>query len=238
MATKPVKILSGKPTAEFYEKLIHRKIDQLQRAVMGKLPLSLATVQIGQSSDIEMYSKVLGRIFLKYGIRHVEKKFLTDLDKPERLAADLSRLYNDKDITGVMVFSPIAPPVDPMNVFINMPLDKDVEGRTFLKRNPFGVFSPTAKAVMALLQYHNVEIFGKDAVMLGHSDLVGKPTMALLSDAGATVTVCHKDTPRLAERASQADILVVAVGKPNLVRKSWIKKGAVVVDIGDRKSVV
>ena len=113
-----------------------------------------------------------------------------------------------------------------------------MEGRTFIKSEPFGVFSPTAKAVMALLAYYRQHrgfvIKGKHAVMVGHSDLVGKPTAMLLSDEGATVTVCHKDTQNIQKHISDADILVVAIGKPGVIQSSWIKKGAVVIDVGGK----
>ena len=142
-------------------------------------------------------------------------------------------------MTGVLVYSPIHPIIDPDTIFYNMPLEKDVEGRTFMKREPFGVFSPTAKAVMALLSH--VEKIHKEpyvlkekrAVTIGHSDLVGKPVAMLLADAGATVTVCHQYTRDLQEHIAEAEVLVVAIGKPRYIHGSWIKKGAVVIDVGE-----
>jgi methylenetetrahydrofolate dehydrogenase (NADP+) / methenyltetrahydrofolate cyclohydrolase len=235
MATKSLKILSGRPSVEYHEGLIRKKIDELEKKQGRPLQLSLATVQIGTSSVVEVYARHLGKVFAKFGVRHLDKRLSTDQTK---LTAELNGLYTDPSVNGIVVFSPISPAVNGEKIFLSMPLDKDIEGRTFLKRNPFGVFSPTAKAVLALLRHlertdSRFKISGKHAVMVGHSDLVGKPTAALLLDAGATVTVCHKDTQDLQKHIAQADILVVAIGKPGFIQGSWVKEGAVVVDVGE-----
>lgn len=235
MATKSLKLLSGKASAEYHEGLIRRKIDELQKAQGRPLQLALATVQIGSSPAVDVFAKHLGKVFAKFGVRHLDKRLSAD---QEKVNAELGALFADPAVNGVVVFSPISSAVNGEKVFLSMPLDKDIEGRTFLKRNPFGVFSPTAKAVMALLKHlertdAGFKISGKHAVMVGHSDLVGKPTAALLLDAGATVTVCHKDTQDLQKHLADADILVVAIGKPRFIQGSWIKPGAVVVDVGE-----
>jgi methylenetetrahydrofolate dehydrogenase (NADP+)/methenyltetrahydrofolate cyclohydrolase len=232
------KILSGKAAVEDCEEYIHRKIANLKAHQSGSLSLSLATVQLGASEDVRLYSKSLGKVLARYGVRHIEKEFSAERTEQAKLQAELFRLYSDNTVTGVIIFSPIPSSVDAEAIFLNMPLDKDIEGRTFIKRNPFGVFSPTAKAVMALLRHlkkmdPNFSISGKHAVMVGHSDLVGKPTAVHLSDAGATVTVCHKDTLNLPAHIAEADILVVAIGKPRFIEGSWVKKGAIVLDVGE-----
>lgn len=234
MATQTSKILSGKIAAEERKKLIAQRLDRLSAKFGAKLQLSLATVQIVDSPDTQLYSKSLKRILDQYHIRHTEK---VCKNKAE-LARDVVPLFADPELTGILIFSPIPPSVDAKQIFLNLPLLKDVEGRTFLKRNPFGVFSPTAKAVMSLLAHlkqtdPQFTIKGKHAVMVGHSDLVGKPTAMMLADEGATVTVCHKDTQDPEKYVSAADILVVAIGKPGAIKASWIKPGAVVVDVGE-----
>lgn len=230
METKSLKILSGKSIAEYHEGLIRRKLDEL-----GKPALTIATVQVGDSAAAGVFATHLRKRFAKFGIGHIDKRLSADQKK---LESELDGLYKDKGVSGILVFQPIPPGVNAQKIFLGMPLDKDIEGRTFLKRNPFGVFSPTAKAVMALL--HHLErtdpkfkLSGRHAVMVGHSDIVGKPTAALLLDAGATVTVCHKDTRDLQKHLAEADILVVAIGKARFIQGSWIKPGAVVVDVGE-----
>lgn len=234
MATQTSKILSGKTAAEERKKFIARRLEGLRAKYGAKLRLSLATVQIVDSPDTQLYSKSLRRILDQYGIRHAE---VICRNKAE-LNRDVIPLFADPDLTGVLIFSPIPPSIDAKQIFLNLPLLKDVEGRTFIKRNPFGVFSPTAKAVMSLLAHlketdPKFSVKGKHAVMVGHSDLVGKPTAMMLSDEGATVTVCHKDTRNIEKYVAEADILVVAIGKPGAVKASWIKPGAVVVDVGE-----
>ena len=235
MATQISKILSGKPAAELRKKEIEAKKERLAARSKKPVALSLATVRVGDSPDTQLYSKSLDRVLEQYGVRHIEKICRTEAE----LLREIRPLYADKELTGILIFSPIPESINAKNVFLNLPLHKDVEGRTFIKRNPFGVFSPTAKAVMTLLWYlqksldPGYSVKGKHAVMVGHSDLVGKPTAMLLSDEGATVTVCHKDTQNIQKYISEADILVVAIGKPGVVQSSWIKSGAVVIDVGE-----
>jgi len=239
VAEESLKILSGNSTVDYHEKLIRDKIAGFTKKQGRASALSLLTIQVGASADIQLYSKYLGRILAKYKIGHQEKVIRDDAGDVEKFIKELrSSSFKENSITGVLVFSPLPSWVGE-KIFSELPLDKDVEGRTFLKRNPFGVFSPTAKAVMALLKHlerdsnGKFSITGKHAVMVGHSDLVGKPTAMLLSDSGATVTVCHKETPTLKKFVSDAEILVVAIGKPGVVQASWIKPGAVVVDVGE-----
>ena len=224
------KILSGKPAAQHWNDLLLKKISERT----AKDALCLATVQMGDSADMHLYSKSLEKVLARFGIGHAGIVCKSNAD----VRGKLLPLFDKKDITGIMIFSPIPENIDAKAIFLNLPRKKDVEGRTFIKGNPFGVFSPTGKAVMALLthlqqQDKNFTIKGKHAVMVGHSDLVGKPTAMLLSDEGATVTVCHKDTQNIQKHISDADILVVAIGKPGVIRSSWIKKGAVVIDVGE-----
>lgn len=230
-------LLEGKTVAEYHIGLIKKRISQWQN-IHGAAPqLTLATVQFGESADISLYSKVLAETLHQFGVRHIEKKYT--LANRGSAMTDLMTVYDDPSVTGVLVYSPMQPVVDPATVFYNLPLEKDIEGRTFMKRDPFGVFSPTAKAIMALLEHlerTNKDSFSlkeKHAVTIGHSDLVGKPTAMLLADAGATVTVCHQHTRDIQERIAEAEILVAAIGKPRYVHGSWIKKGAVVIDVGE-----
>lgn len=229
------KILSGRQAALAYEEVLKKKLEELKASKKNLAPLSLVTVQAGTTADMQLYSKSLGKVLARFNIRHIEKICRTNAD----VQRELTPLYGDPTITGIMMFSPISDSIDANIFFLNLPREKDVEGRTFIKGNPFGVFSPTAKAVATLLlnlqkaQDSDFRIKGKHAVMVGHSDLVGKPTAVLLLDEGATVTVCHKDTQDLRKFVSEADILVVAIGKPGVIRPEWVKKGAVVIDVGE-----
>lgn len=229
-------ILEGKPVVAHQAELFRKKIAEWE-SVDASPQLTLATVQFGESDDITLYSQALSRTLGRFGVRHIEKRYPGQTRRDTSIA-DLLALYDDPYITGVLIYSPIPASVDADKIFMRLPMDKDVEGRTFMKRHPFGVFSPTAKAVMALLSHlQRIEpgftLKHKNAVIVGHSDLVGKPMAVLLSDAGATVTICHQHTHNLPAYIARADILVVAIGKPRFIQGSWIKKGAVVVDVGE-----
>ena len=148
------------------------------------------------------------------------------------MIAEIIRLNRDEAVTGVMVFSPLPKHLSRTAIFDNIALLKDVEGRTFLKSH-FGVFSPTANAVMTLLEFTGASLAGKEAVVVGHSDLVGKPSAILLMDKMATVTVCHVETRDLRQHIEKADIVVAAAGKGHLVKGEWIKPGDIVIDVGE-----
>ncbi|MBI2095574.1 MAG: bifunctional 5,10-methylenetetrahydrofolate dehydrogenase/5,10-methenyltetrahydrofolate cyclohydrolase [Candidatus Omnitrophica bacterium] len=193
--------------------------------------LTLGTVQAGETKDTLLYSKYLKNLLQKVGVGFQPVVLAPDVPE-ETLIREVVRLNQDARVTGILIFSPLPRHIQPLNVLDALSARKDVEGRTFLKSH-FGVFSPTANAVMALLEATGVKLTGRHAVVVGHSDLVGKPTAVLLMDQMATVVVCHKETRDLEGEVRRADILVVGVGRPNLIKGDWIKKGAVAIDIGE-----
>jgi methylenetetrahydrofolate dehydrogenase (NADP+)/methenyltetrahydrofolate cyclohydrolase len=194
-------------------------------------PPSLATIQVGEAKDAIMYSNYLSRFLRKHGFRWVPTVFFEG--ESERVILDrIQKLNADPDITGIMIFSPLPKRLNLTNLLNHIDISKDVEGRTFLK-NHFGVASPTANAVLALIKSVLPDMAGKQAVVVGHSDLVGKPAAILLMDEMATVTVCHAKTKNIQAHLAKADIVVVAVGKPNIISGKWIKKGAIVIDVGE-----
>ena len=193
--------------------------------------MTLATVQVGASKDTELYFKYLEGLLGQIGIKLAAHSF-TASAKEEEVIAEIVRLNRDPQVTGIMIFSPLPKTINAANLFDNIAMSKDVEGRTFMKSH-FGVISPTANAVLTLLEATHCDIAGKEAVVVGHSDLVGKPTAILLMDKLATVTVCHVKTKDLAEHVRHADIVVAAVGKAHVVKGEWIKPGAIVIDVGE-----
>lgn len=225
-------ILSG---AEIADKLLANAFRDVEALKRDGSPLSLGTIQVGESKDIQLYSNYLKKLLQRAGIALTPVILPADISEAH-LIDEIKKLNKDAAVTGVMVFSPLPKSLDAMNVLNNLDMLKDVEGRTFLKSH-FGVFSPTSNAVLVLLEEAmkraGTDFVGKQAVVVGHSDLVGKPTAVLLMDKLATVTVCHKETRGLAEHIAQADIVVSAVGKAHVIKGSWIKKGAVVVDVGE-----
>ena len=146
----------------------------------------------------------------------------------------------DKNVHGIFVHQPMPPQIDPQRISAVIDPQKDVEGihpqnsaRRFFARSRIG--SCTALAVMELIESTGVALEGKDAVVVGHSEIVGRPVSMLLLDKLATTTVCHIGTSkanRLEDHVRRADILVVAVGCPHFIPGAWIKPGAIVIDVG------
>jgi methylenetetrahydrofolate dehydrogenase (NADP+)/methenyltetrahydrofolate cyclohydrolase len=145
----------------------------------------------------------------------------------------IEHLNKDKKVTGILVFSPLPKNLDYVKILNAIKLHKDIEGRRILHGFGDRVISPTASAVIKLFEETGVDAAGKEAVVIGHSDVVGKPIAILLLDKMATVTICHIKTRSLEEHVRRADIVVSAAGKANLVKGKWIKSGAVVIDVGE-----
>lgn len=228
MNTKQASLLDGSRIAAKHLELAKQKIAGLSNA--GK-KLTLGTIQIGQSKDATIYSNYLKRILGGIGIQY-QPALLSENAIEKDVLEQIRKFNQDAAVTGIMIFAPLPKHLDSTVIFDHISAAKDVEGRTFLKSH-FGVFSPTAHSVMALIDETGVDLKGKEAVVVGHSDLVGKPTAVLLMDRFATVTVCHKETKDLASHLAKADIVVVAVGKAHVIKGEWIKPGAVVIDVGE-----
>jgi len=159
----------------------------------------------------------------------------------EDLAEALRDQANDDSVHGIILQTPLPQGVDIDVLLPLIPLNKDIDGASPQSNGnlSFGLpcFAPaTAEAVMELLQRHKIEIAGKHAVIVGRSRVVGKPVAQLLLAANATVTICHSRTPNMVDLTAQADILVVAAGKPNLIEPQQVKPDAVVIDVGTNVS--
>lgn len=157
-----------------------------------------------------------------------------------QLEARLRRWNEDPAVHGIFVHQPMPPQIDPQRISAAIDPWKDVEGihpqqsaRRFFAKARIG--SCTALAVMELIESTGVNLEGREAVVVGHSEIVGRPVSMLLLDRLATTTVCHVGTDRagrLEEHVRRADVLVVAVGRPQVVKGAWIKPGAIVIDVG------
>ena len=200
-------------------------------AEIGPKNITLATVMIGAPKDAQIYAKYLTGMLGKLGISLVSKVFSSDTSE-KKVLFGIKRLNENKKITGIMIFAPIPKHINPTNLFDHIDMLKDAEGRTFLKSH-LGVFSPTAHSVLTLLEATGCNLLGKEAIVVGSSDLVGKPTAVLLSDMLATVTLCNIMTRDLRKHIERADIVVAAVGKAHLIKGDWIKPGAIVIDVGE-----
>jgi methylenetetrahydrofolate dehydrogenase (NADP+) / methenyltetrahydrofolate cyclohydrolase len=202
----------------------------------GNEPPGLATVLVGDDPASAVYVSGKQKASAEVGITAYDHRLPADTpqDDVERL---LGELNDDPHVSGILLQLPTPPQIDGGALTELISPEKDVDGLTPISAGRLAKGRPglrpcTPAGVMELLRRHNVALEGAEAVVVGRSDLVGKPLAALLLAAHATVTICHSRTHDLAAVCRRADILVAAVGRPRLVQGDWVKEGAVVIDVG------
>src|SRR3954470_14396283 len=196
----------------------------------------LATVLVGDDPASAIYVGGKQRAVAEAGIRGFDHRLPSDAShaEVERLVLELNA---DPEVSGILLQLPTPPQVDGPALTTLIDPAKDVDGLTpisagLLLQGKPGLRPCTPSGVMELLRRHDVALEGAEAVVVGRSDLVGRPLAALLLAANATVTVCHSRTRDLPEVCRRADILVAAVGRPRMVQGDWVKQGAAVIDVG------
>lgn len=226
-------IIDGKAISAKVRKEVAAEVESLQSC--GITP-GLAVVLVGNNSASEIYVRSKEKACAEVGIRSVVHRLPVETTQAELLAL-IGRLNQDPAIHGILVQLPVPSQIDARAVQEAVSPDKDVDGfhpvnigRLWANR---AVHIPcTPLGIMRLLDESQVELAGKRAVVVGRSDIVGKPMAALLLHRNATVTICHSHTADLAKECREADILVVAVGRPGLVKGEWLKPGSTVIDVG------
>jgi len=223
-------ILDGKKIAEMRQKILKEEIGS------SGLSPRLATVIVGSDPASQMYIRMKHRACEQVGIGSSGIELPEEATTRQVLEA-VTQLNNDDDIHGILVQLPLPKYVDSERVIAAVRPDKDVDGF-----NPFNLgllfsgrprFVPcTPQGIMTLLAEYKIELAGTRAVVIGRSIDVGRPMAALLTNADATVTVCHSKTKDLIYEVNRADILVSAVGKAHFITREMVKPGAVVIDVG------
>jgi methylenetetrahydrofolate dehydrogenase (NADP+)/methenyltetrahydrofolate cyclohydrolase len=202
----------------------------------GHEPPGLATILVGDDPASAVYVNGKQKASAEAGIRGFDHRLSADATHGE-VSALLHGLNADPRVNGILLQLPTPPQVDGPALTEEIAPEKDVDGLTpistglLAKARP-GLRPCTPLGIMELLRRHDVQIEGAEAVVVGRSDLVGKPISALLLQANATVTTAHSRTRNLDEVCARADILVAAVGVAHLIQGDWIKPGAVVIDVG------
>jgi methylenetetrahydrofolate dehydrogenase (NADP+) / methenyltetrahydrofolate cyclohydrolase len=196
----------------------------------------LATVLVGGDPGSAVYVAAKQRACAEAGIIGFDHRLDTDTAH-ETLAALLEALNADPAVSGILLQLPVPAPLDGATLTELIDPDKDVDGLTPVNAGRLslgldGLRPCTPSGVLDLLASVEAELEGAEAVVVGRSNLFGKPMGQLLLDRHATVTMCHSRTRNLPEVCARADILIVAVGRPELVRADWVKPGAVVIDVG------
>jgi methylenetetrahydrofolate dehydrogenase (NADP+)/methenyltetrahydrofolate cyclohydrolase len=201
----------------------------------GRTP-GLAVVLVGDDPASQVYVRNKVKACADTGVRSVFEKYDADLSEAALLAR-IAALNDDPTVHGILVQMPLPRHIDPQRVIAAISPRKDVDGYSVLSAGELMTGLPgfrpcTPYGCMKLLESTGVSAKGKHAVVIGRSNTVGKPMALLLLAAGATVTVCHSGTPDLGVHTRQADIVVAAVGRRELLRADMVKAGAVVIDVG------
>lgn len=229
-------IIDGKAIAAAIRSEIKQEVEAM-KAQYGRVP-GLATVLVGERKDSQTYVRMKKKACAEVGISSFGHDAPADISQAELLTL-VQDLNANPDVHGILVQLPLPDHIDEEAIVGAVSLEKDVDGfhpinigRLSMKRRE-PLFSPcTPKGCIELLDRTGVAIEGKRAVVLGRSNIVGLPVAMLLLHRNATLTICHSRTKNLPEVVREADILIAAVGRPEMVRGDWIKPGAVVIDVG------
>lgn len=198
----------------------------------------LAVVLVGSRKDSETYVRMKRRAAENLGIHFELHKHPVDITEKE-LLYEIGSLNHSRNIHGIIIQLPLPEHINKKNVISKVSITKDVDGFHGLNIGNLALeghepyFSPcTPRGVMELLKYYKVPIQGKHYVVLGKSNIVGLPMSLMLLNENATVTICNQHTQREPQITRDADVIISAVGKPELVKEDWVKDGVVIIDVG------
>jgi len=214
------------------------RLAELKKAIQGlaKKPV-LAIIQVGDRPDSNSYIKAKSLFAEKIGVNVKHVRLAEDI-REEELIAKVRECNEDDIVKGIIVQLPLPIELDQDAVIEAIAPHKDVDGLTsfnvkrWLEGREDAILPATTRGVKELLEYYKIDLFGKRAVVVGRSMLVGKPLAAFCLNENASVTICHSKTADLADVTKKADILIVAAGKPGLITAAYVREGAVVVDVG------
>ena len=228
------KLLDGKQIASQLREQIKARVQA--RLDAGQRAPGLAVIMVGADPASAIYVDNKRKACQQVGIQSASKDLPADTPQ-QALLERIDQLNNDADVDGILVQLPLPEHIDPQTVIERIDPEKDVDGfhpynvGRLALRNP--TLRPcTPRGIISLLEHTNEPIRGKDAVVVGASNIVGRPMSLELLLAGCTVTTCHRFTRDTAAHVKRADIVVVAVGKVGLIKGDWIKPGATVIDVG------
>ncbi len=227
-------LLDGKALATSIEDDLKVRVETIKQKT-GRTPI-LATILVGDDPASATYVRMKGNACKRVGMDSIRVE-MPSQTTTEELLAKIDELNANPDVHGILLQHPVPAQIDERACFDRIALEKDVDGVTCLGfgRMAMGEMaygSCTPQGIMHLLNHYQIPTVGKHAVVVGRSAILGKPMAQMLLNANCTVTICHSKTVNLANHVRQADIIVGAVGVPELIKKDWIKQGAVVIDAG------
>ena len=223
------KIIDGKKTAQKIRSELKLEIQNL------KIKPELRVILVGNNPASQIYVKNKEKYASEVGIKSETIHLPEDITE-EKLLKQIKKLNKDKHINGILVQLPLPSHINEFSVINAIAPEKDVDGFTIYNKGLLSIGKPaltpcTPLGIIELLKQYKVNIASKNAVVIGRSNIVGKPMAQLLLNEDATVTICHSKTKNLAEITSNADILISAVGKPKFIGKKYVKKDATVIDV-------
>ena len=226
-------LLDGKELSRISEESIKKKVQEL---LSQNIKPTLATILVGNDPASETYVKMKRNTCARVGMESIAVE-LSENTTTEELLEKIRSLNNDVNVHGILLQHPVPSQIDERLCFDEIDINKDVDGVTCLG---FGNMSMgldaygscTPAGIMRLINHHNIQVEGLNAVVVGRSPILGKPMAMMLLNMNATVTICHSRTTNLGLIIKNADIIVGAVGIPKFIKSDWIKKDAVVIDAG------
>ncbi|MBT3565886.1 MAG: bifunctional methylenetetrahydrofolate dehydrogenase/methenyltetrahydrofolate cyclohydrolase FolD [Porticoccus sp.] len=228
-------ILDGKAIALKTEAELHERVARIKDAGNGRTPM-LATVLVGSDPASATYVRMKQNACKRVGMDSIAVE-LPETTTTEELLTKIKELNANSLCQGILLQHPVPPQIEERVCFDSIALNKDVDGVTCLGfgrmamgEEAYG--SATPQGIMRLLSAYKIPVEGKHAVIVGRSPILGKPMAMMMLNQNATITVCHSRTKNLPDIIKNADIVVGAVGRPEFIKASWIKDGAVVIDAG------
>lgn len=225
-----MKLLDGKLVKKEIIKKLKKEVDNLERKP------GLAVIQVGDDPASKVYVSQKEKMAKELGYKFKHIKLDKDIEQ-EELENNIKKINKDKTIDGLLVQMPLPMHIDSKKIQNMIKEDKDVDGLSDinagkLTHNVDCLMPCTPKGIMDILKYYKIDVEGKNVVIVGRSDLVGKPLASMMLNSHATVTLCHSRTKNLDKMTKKADILVAAVGKKGIITKEMIKNKTIVVDVG------
>lgn len=226
-------IIDGKLVSSHIRALIAKEVAEISDS--GVIP-ALAVILVGNDPASAVYVKNKQKACLETGITPIQLT-LPENTTEEELLSQIDRLNADASVHGILVQLPLPKQISASKIIARISPNKDVDAFTYdsvgrIVEGKYSFLPCTPAGIMKLLEYYGVEIAGRECVVVGRSNIVGKPMALLLLNESGTVTVCHSKTRNLSEVTKRADILVVAVGKSKFITSDMVKTGAVVIDVG------
>lgn len=223
-------ILNGKEVALGIKEELKKEVSKITPKP------SLVVIQVGDDPASNIYVNSKAKLALEIGYEFCHVKFNSDVTE-EEIITKIEEINENHKINGVIVQLPIPKHLNANKIINKIDPIKDIDGLTELNAGKLltgdaSLVSCTPKGIITLLKHYNIELQGKHVVIVGRSNLVGKPLIGLCLNENATVTICHSKTKNLEEITKTADILIVAIGKSRFINEKYVKEGSIIVDVG------